>query len=125
MRTALLRQGVILCAVALASTAMVRSAMAEPVCAADVRKLCGDVPIGGGRIQKCLQQHEAEVSEACRKKLDDLGQEAKLLAVVCRWDMSQFCSDVSPGAGRVVGCLKSHENQLSPECLKQLRSTEK
>jgi len=81
--------------------------------------------VGGGRIQACLQQHEAEASEACRKKLDELGQEVKLLAVVCRWDMSRFCSDISPGAGRVVGCLKSHDIELSPECGKQLRSLEK
>ena len=96
--------------------------IAEPPCAADLRKLCKDVPVGGGRIQACLKQHEAEVSEACRKTLDELGSEVKLLAVVCRWDIGRFCSDVSPGSGRVIACLKTNESQLSPECLKQLRS---
>jgi hypothetical protein len=101
------------------------SARAEPPCAADVRTLCKDVPIGGGRIQACLKAHEAEVSETCRKTLDTLGREVKLLAAVCRWDIAQFCSDVNPGAARIVTCLKTNEAQLSPECKTQLRSMEK
>jgi hypothetical protein len=98
---------------------------AEPICAADVHKLCGDVPVGGGRIQACLKQHEAQVSEACRNKLDKLGAEVKLLAAVCRWDIARLCSDVDPGAGRVLQCLQTNQAQLSPECLQQLRGTEK
>jgi hypothetical protein len=96
------------------------AAHAEVPCAADVAALCKDVPAGGGRIQACLKQNESKVSEACRKKIDGLASEVKLAAVVCRWDIGRLCSDVTPGQGKVLACLQQHEDDLSPECKKQL-----
>jgi len=34
----------------------------------------------------------------------------------CRADVEKFCQDVKPGGGRLVDCLKAHENDLSAEC---------
>jgi hypothetical protein len=34
----------------------------------------------------------------------------------CADDMEKFCKDVKPGGGRIAGCLKEHENDLSPAC---------
>ena len=34
----------------------------------------------------------------------------------CKGDIEKFCKDVQQGGGRIVGCLKSHEAKLSPEC---------
>jgi hypothetical protein len=34
----------------------------------------------------------------------------------CRQDIEKFCSDVSPGGGRVAACLHKHYAELSPEC---------
>ena len=34
----------------------------------------------------------------------------------CRPDLQKFCSDVQPGGGRIVACLKQHEADLSPAC---------
>jgi hypothetical protein len=38
-------------------------------CAADVQKLCSNVPQGGGRIIACLKQHQAEVSDQCKQAI--------------------------------------------------------
>src|SRR5580658_7206106 len=38
-------------------------------CAADVQKLCSNVPSGGGRIIACLKQHKEEVSDRCKQAI--------------------------------------------------------
>jgi len=35
-------------------------------CEHEVRRLCGEVEPGGGRIFKCIREHESEFSEKCR-----------------------------------------------------------
>lgn len=39
-------------------------------CAADVQKLCADMPAGPGRTGFCLGEHAAELSVACKKHID-------------------------------------------------------
>lgn len=34
----------------------------------------------------------------------------------CRSDARSLCSQVGPGGGRIAGCLKEHESQLSEAC---------
>jgi hypothetical protein len=102
-----------------------RASGADAPCVADVQKLCADVAAGQGRIQACLKQHESQLSEACRNKIDVLAQEVKELAVVCRFDIGRFCSDVSPGAGRLASCLNSNASDLSPQCKDVLSSVKK
>jgi hypothetical protein len=46
-------------------------------CADDVKKLCGDVKPGSGRMGFCLGEHAAELSPACKKQVD---------AMKARWD---------------------------------------
>ena len=37
-------------------------------CKDDVEKFCTGVERGGGRIMKCLKEHESELSEPCKAK---------------------------------------------------------
>jgi hypothetical protein len=34
----------------------------------------------------------------------------------CKADEEKFCKDVKPGQGRIVRCMKAHENELSQGC---------
>ncbi|WP_245257980.1 cysteine rich repeat-containing protein [Rhodomicrobium vannielii] len=43
------------------------------------------------------------------------------LKEVCKADYSRFCSDVMPGGGRIIACLKSHEKDLQPSCAAGLK----
>lgn len=38
----------------------------------------------------------------------------------CKADFEKFCKDVKPGQGRIVKCMKAHENELSPACRDQI-----
>ena len=42
----------------------------------------------------------------------------------CAADAKKFCGDVQPGGGRIAGCMKSHEAELSPACQKAMQRTE-
>jgi Cysteine rich repeat len=39
---------------------------AKEACQPDVDKFCAGVAAGGGRIRDCLNQHESELSDACK-----------------------------------------------------------
>lgn len=34
----------------------------------------------------------------------------------CKSDVEKFCKGVERGEGRIISCLKSHSEELSPEC---------
>ncbi len=46
-------------------------------CKGDIEKQCKDVQPGGGRIAKCLNQHEPDLTPKCRDKVDEAHDLAK------------------------------------------------
>lgn len=42
----------------------------------------------------------------------------------CRGDFAQFCKGIQPGQGRVLACLREHQDQLSPNCKSSLDSAQ-
>lgn len=86
-------------------------------CAADAKKLCAGIDRGGGRIDKCLREHAAQLSEPCKEKLikhseQNAGQRP------CAADAAKFCKGVASGEGRIFECLDRHTAELSPACKK-------
>ncbi len=45
------------------------SAQSARPCADDAARLCKDVQPGGGRLAKCLKEHENELSPACKQRI--------------------------------------------------------
>lgn len=43
---------------------------AAEACEGDAKKLCEGVKPGGGRIARCLKQHESELSPSCKAEMD-------------------------------------------------------
>ncbi|MBI4057045.1 MAG: hypothetical protein HY399_05795 [Elusimicrobia bacterium] len=96
---------------------------AEGPCAEDMKKFCKDVPPGGGRILKCLKEHQAELSQACKEKGKEFKKKFKErmeeVREACQADVKKFCQGIQPGEGRLAGCLKQHEAELSESCRKE------
>jgi len=43
----------------------------------------------------------------------------------CKANREQYCGDVKPGKGRIIKCLKAHENDLTPACKEKLAEMKK
>jgi len=85
-------------------------------CAEDIASICKDVQPGGGRLAKCLKDHQEELSQPCRNKILDVRKEVRNFQKACEDDVLQFCKDVKSGGGRIVRCLKEHQIELSTDC---------
>lgn len=46
-------------------------------CEADLEKHCKGIQPGGGRLRVCLGQHQAELSDACKKAMPTPGESGK------------------------------------------------
>jgi len=51
-----------------------------------------------------------------------MAQSAEPSFVYCKEDIARLCPDVAPGGGRILGCLKKHENEVSIGCAKEMKA---
>lgn len=49
----------------------------EQACSGDIAQFCKEVQPGGGRIIKCLREHDKELSPLCSSKLEMIGKRFK------------------------------------------------
>jgi hypothetical protein len=92
-------------------------------CAEEIAKYCKDAKPGGGRILNCLDEHQKELSDSCRKKLEESKKKLMEAQQACTGDMEKFCKDVQPGEGRILRCLREHKQELSSVCRKMADNT--
>ncbi len=89
-------------------------------CKEDLKKFCANVQTGGGRLARCLKEHEKDLSPACqeaRKAAREKGKErARQRHDACEGDVKKLCADVQPGGGRIHACLKKNREQVSEGC---------
>ena len=84
-------------------------------CAADREKLCPGVPFGGGRVIRCLTEHEASLSPGCRETLSARAAGGAPFTE-CRGDVMRLCKDVGQNRDSVKQCLRTHAAELSDAC---------
>ena len=92
-------------------------------CAEEIAKHCKEVKPGGGRILSCLDEHQKELSDSCRKKLEESKKKLMEAQQACTGDMEKFCKDVQPGEGRILKCLREHSQELSIACSQEIDKT--
>lgn len=49
----------------------------EQACSGDITQFCKEVQPGGGRIIKCLREHDKEISSSCSAKMEMIGKRFK------------------------------------------------
>jgi len=107
-----------------AASLLVRVAYAQDPCAPDVVQFCPNVKLGGGRVSRCLEEHEAKLSAACSAKLTADKERNKALiaefSAVCAGDVQQLCTGVPAGGGRLLKCLTRNDYAVSPRCQAEL-----
>ena len=89
-------------------------AVTEP-CRPEMDKFCKDVTAGGGRVLKCLQEHDADLSDACRAHVNTASQ-----FMACLDDVMRLCPRAQPGGAQAMKCLRANQGKLSDECKHEL-----
>jgi hypothetical protein len=84
-------------------------------CFEDVQKLCPDAKTARERAQ-CLQSHKTELSPACQEQQERARARVTAIKEACTGDAERLCKDVTPGGGRMAGCLQAHKAELSAAC---------
>ncbi len=95
-------------------SAAVSGAFAQ-VCSKDVAKFCANVKPGEGRISRCLGEHEAQLSPACKTHRAQLKEAIKTTEQTCKDDITKYCAG-QKGQSRLIECLIAKKSQLSPNC---------
>ena len=97
------------------SVLIVSSAMAQPrfPCAADIKKLCGNVEPGEGRIVACIKEHikNKDLSDVCKKRL----AKAAAVAKVCSEELKKQCGSERSRV-RKAACVVNALEDLSDAC---------
>jgi Golgi apparatus protein 1 len=99
-------------------------------CEADLEQFCSTVNPGEGRILHCVAAHEDQLSGQCTYALyqaatlmEQMAAALGYVAQACAEDIKAQCSDVMPGEGRLLSCLESKKDAISPECTKAMTDT--
>lgn len=112
--------GLLLLALAAAHTARAAANDVLAPCRDDVQKLCAEVHPGQGRMARCLKSHEDGLSPACRTHLKTMFDHMLEAREACSADAERLCADIKGGHGRIISCLRQHQNELADACKSQM-----
>ncbi len=91
------------------SAAMAQSG--RGACAADIKKACGTIKPGGGRVATCLKERVADLSDVCKARLAEVAAAGKS----CRADIEkQQCA--TKGGIQKVTCIRDALAKLGDDC---------
>jgi hypothetical protein len=98
-------------------------------CRGEIQRYCVNVSPGRGRVLACLYAYSANLTAVCGSALLDAAPELDrtfanlaVAAKECRGDLRAYCSQISPGEGRLLGCLNRNYDKVSPSCKEALKA---
>jgi hypothetical protein len=102
-------------------------------CSEDIAKFCKDVKPGQRALMECLEEHETQLSDACKDYEARMGgariesrealYQQMWIRQACRDDVTKFCNDVKSGSDGIATCLKEHASELSIPCRDAVKVT--
>jgi cysteine rich repeat protein len=107
----LLKSGLAICAVLLLFGSTVSAQDRAKACVDDIKKFCGSVEPGQGRVAACVKQHLNELSPPCQNLVAGAAAAAK----ACAADLKKQCADARRRVAKVA-CIKSALANLGDEC---------
>lgn len=81
-------------------------------CRADRDRFCRKAPDGWNGSYRCLQEHQARLSAACKRQVAETAQ----VHADCQADVAKLCADIYPAGGLVFECLRASLDELSQQC---------
>jgi outer membrane protein OmpA-like peptidoglycan-associated protein len=92
-------------------------------CSKDIARFCKQTNLGGGRIQRCLDQNQGAVSASCKANLSSLQELLQKRAAartavlrVCDADIRRMCTGVQMGDGNLMECFYKAKRSMSAQC---------
>lgn len=85
-------------------------------CLPDYMRYCRGVPVGGGRILRCLNGHVDQLSQPCFQALALRGLATAGALRICGLDYERLCPNVPLDRDRAIACLLDQVPALSPAC---------
>jgi hypothetical protein len=102
--------GLAIVAALLLSGSAVRAEQAA--CVPDIKKFCGDVKPGDGRLKACMKPHLTEFSDPCNDRVFTVAVTGK----ECKGDVTNLCAGIKPGTGGIRNCIKTRMAEVSDGC---------
>ena len=91
----------------------------EGACASDVRKFCGNVTRGEGRLLQCMQAYDDQLSYRCQfglyrasRNLEAALSRVERIADACWTDIQEKCADTD----KIGQCVMEKRTSLSQPC---------
>jgi len=94
-------------------------------CRDELQKFCQGVTGGRQEKMQCLNEHLAELSSACKERLQTASTRARGVQGACSEDIPKFCKDAQASGGGLRECLKEHQPELSLACSSALAGGDK
>ncbi len=91
------------------------AAKGKDTCGAEVKKVCGNVERGEGRMRDCIAKNMSSFSPQCQERVK-LREEQFDKMKACHEEIKKLCGSVEKGEGRKKKCLEENKSKLSPDC---------
>jgi hypothetical protein len=63
-------------------------------------------------------------TDAGKAILEKLTAKVAKVESACSKDIKKYCSNVTPGEGRIIYCMQAYEDKISPKCVFELEEAE-
>ncbi len=78
--------------------------------------ICFSILVSFTVVTGCQTAQETSVAPIQQVDQRTLESIVKIVKTGCETELKSYCSQVTPGRGRIIACLYSHQNKLSRRC---------